>query len=331
MMSMTRRVGSPGPRVAGPFAAALVALALTAGPAARSQAPTAAPAAIDAARLLADLETLSADDMQGRQAGTEGGAKARAYLIDRFRAAGIQPIGGSYGHAFALPAGRGAAGASPTGVNVIGRVQGRLTPRRAIVLSAHYDHVGVRRGQVFNGANDNASGAAALVALGRHFSRHPPGNSLVFAAFDAEEMGLVGARAFVRSPPVERSSIVLNINADMVGRDPDNELWVSGTFTQPFLRSHVERVARRAPVILRLGHDDPSGRGGDDWMRDSDQWAFVQAGIPALYVGVDDGEHHHRPTDDYANMTHRFFVNAVETIRMLVEEFDGNLDAVEQR
>jgi Zn-dependent M28 family amino/carboxypeptidase len=304
----------------------------TAGRAQRTALPSTPDTLVDGVQLLEDLRVLSSDEMQGRETGTPGAAKARAYILERFKAVGVQPIGSAYTAEFALPARRGASsGVARVGTNVIGRIVGRLQPLRHIVVSAHYDHVGVRGGRVFNGANDNASGTAALFALGRYFSAHRPANSLILAAFDAEELGLVGAEAFLRSPPVDRKSIVLNVNADMVGRDRDNILWVSGASRQPFLRPYLSRVAARAPVALTLGHDDPSGRGGADWMPDSDQWVFFQAGVPALYVGVEDREEHHQPTDDYDNMTHRFFVNAVETIRMLVEEFDAHLDAIEKR
>lgn len=306
-------------------AAGLAALGL-AGAAAWAQGrPIVLPkVAIDGAQLLADLKVLSADGMEGRKAGTSGGARARTYVIERFKASGIQPIGASYASEFSLEGGPGARGSSTAGVNVIGQIRGTSQPDRYIVISAHYDHVGTIRGQVFNGANDNASGTAALFALGKYFSAHPPRHTLIIAAFDAEEMNLNGARAFVRKPPVNRSAIVLNLNADMIGRDVNNRLYVSGTFEQPSLKPPVTRVAGRAPVDLRTGFDNPQG-GSDYWMRSSDQWAFREAEIPALYIGVEDNEQHHKASDDYDNMTHVFFVNAVETIRLLIEEFDAGL------
>jgi Zn-dependent M28 family amino/carboxypeptidase len=309
--------------VAGAGTLLTVALVVVAAGQRGASPPTApAPPAIDETTLLNDLRVLSADDMAGRRTGTAGAARARAYITGRFAASGIERIGDTYEHPF--PLGPRRAGETPAepGVNVIGRVRGHQFPDRYLVVSAHYDHAGVERGVVYNGANDNASGVAALMALGRYFSTRPAAHSLIFAAFDAEEPGLIGARAFVGNPPVDRRSLVFNLNADMIGRDPDNVLWVAGTRQQPEFAPLVTRVASRAPVVLRMGHDDPSGRGGENWIQNSDQWAFLEAGIPALYVGVEDTEHFHRPTDDYANMTHAFYVNAVETIRMLIEEVD---------
>src|SRR5207237_1986016 len=137
------------------------------------------------------------------------------------------------------------------GVNVIGYIEGTQTPRHYIVVSAHYDHLGVRDGQVFNGADDNASGTAALFAIGKYFSEHRPANSLIFAAFDAEESGLQGSQAFVKEPPVDRQSLALDLNADMIARD--NTLFIAGTFLQPFLKPEVERIIAKAPAKTVIG------------------------------------------------------------------------------
>jgi Zn-dependent M28 family amino/carboxypeptidase len=285
---------------------------------------------IDADQLLLDLKTLSADDMEGRQPGTPGGAKARAYVLERFKASGIQPFGASYEVPFVFTAGRGAAAAAREGVNVVGRIDGARTPRRYIVITAHFDHVGVRNGVVFNGADDNASGTAALFAVAKYFSARKPSNSLIFSAFDAEESGLRGARAFVAAPPVEASALAVNLNMDMIGRDPDNLLYVVGTYTQPFLKPFIERIAAKAPVKLVMGHDDPTKKDVEDWTGDSDHKAFCDAKIPCLYFGVEDFANHHKATDDYATMTHDFYVRAVETMVRAVEEFDANLDAIKR-
>ncbi|MCC7008447.1 MAG: M28 family peptidase [Acidobacteria bacterium] len=283
--------------------------------------PPASSTRFDAARLLRDLQVLSSDDMEGRLMGSAGNAKARAYLASRLQAAGLRPIGGTYEHPFVVPA-RGPGRPPAQGVNLVGMIDGTRQPRRYVVVSAHYDHVGVRGGQVFNGADDNASGAAALIAVTEYFRAHPPLNALLVVAFDGEESGLLGSRAFVRAPPVDRGAILIDINADMLGRDPNDELFVVGAARQPFLRPHIERVAVTAPVRLRMGHEDPTGRTSDDWTEDSDQFAFLEAGIPAIYVGVEDEPFHHQPADDFETIDHGFYVRAVETLIALVEEFD---------
>jgi Zn-dependent M28 family amino/carboxypeptidase len=281
---------------------------------------------IDSTQLLNDLRVLSADAMQGRLTGTEGAEKARAYIVERLKASGSLPFGASYEQPFTYTPRDGTA---RRGINVVGRIEGTREPRRYIVISAHYDHLGVRNGQVFNGADDNASGTAALFALAKYFAARRPANSLILAAFDAEEGGLHGSQAFVRQPPVEAKGLILNLNADMIGRAPDDRLFVVGTALQPFLKPHVEAVARKAPVKLLMGHEDPR-QPREDWTRDSDHYSFMQAKIPALYIGVEDYAQHHKATDDYETMSHGFYVRAVETLIQMVEQFDANLDAVER-
>ena len=268
--------------------------------------------------MLQDLQRLSADDMEGRAVGTPGGARARAYLLARFKAAGLAPFGTSHEVPFER------RGERDPGVNVIGYIPGTAAPERFIVVSAHYDHVGVRGGRIFNGANDNASGAAALPAIAGYFRAHRPAHSILIAAFDAEESGLLGARAFVARPPVDRDAILINVNLDMIGRDPSNTLWVVGTRQQPALKPLIERVASRAPVQLRMGYDDPRQGSEKDWTRDSDQWAFLEAGIPALFFSVEDYALHHEPDDDYESMTLEFYARAVETIVSTILEIDAN-------
>jgi len=279
---------------------------------------------VDRAKLLEDLRLLSSDEMEGRAFGQAGGARARAYLVRRFRESGVLPIGDSYER----PVGSTDRAGARTGANVMGVIRGTARADRYIVFSAHYDHVGMRGGQVFNGADDNASGTAALFGIAAYFRTHPPTTSLLLVAFDGEEAGLVGSRAFVRAPPVPIGSILVNVNADMIGRDPRNLLFVVGTNRFPALRPFIERVAARAPVTLRMGHEMPESRGEDDWTRDSDQYAFMEANIPALYIGVEDYDQHHQPTDDFETITYDFYVRAVDTIIEIVREFDRGADAL---
>lgn len=285
--------------------------------------PAAQSIAVDTPAMLRDLRLLSADDMEGREVGTPGAAKARALLVDRFGEVGLKPFGDRFEQPFTFGGLR-----RRQGVNVVGYVRGTRTPDRYIVVTAHYDHIGIRNGRTFNGANDNASGAAALPAIAAHFVRHPPETSIIFAALDAEESGLQGARAFVKTPPVDPAALLFNVNLDMIGRDPANTLYVIGTYRFPALRRLVERVASAAPVTLRMGYDDPRQGRDRDWTRDSDHWAFMDAGIPALYLGVEDFALHHDADDDYETMTLDFYVRAVETIVQLIEAADRDAVAI---
>lgn len=273
-------------------------------------------------QLLADLKTLSADDMEGRLVGTPGGAKARAFVVERFKTAGLKPFGASFESPFTFMGGRGAAATERQGINVLGYVTGAKQPNRYIVVSAHYDHIGVRNGVVFNGADDNASGTAALFALAEYFVKNPPAHSIIFAAFDAEEGGLRGARAFVVKPPVDQSALLINLNMDMIGRDPNNLLYVVGTFSQPSLKPVIAQVAASASVKLTMGHDDPNQKDVENWNGSSDHAAFCEAKIPCLYFGVEDFENHHKATDKYETMTLDFYVRVVETMVQVTKAFD---------
>jgi Zn-dependent M28 family amino/carboxypeptidase len=284
----------------------------------------------DSAQLLRDLQVLSADDMQGRLVGSPGGQKARAYVMERFKYAGIKPFGDSYTTPFTFSSWNADVLTERHGANVIGHIDGTRQPARYIVVSAHYDHLGTRNGQVFHGADDNASGTAALFALGTYFSAHPPQHSLIFAAFDGEESGLQGSKAFVKGPPVPLSAIAIDVNMDMIGRDPSDKLFAVGTFLNPFLKPYLEHVAATAPVKLLFGHDDPAQSNVEDWTKDSDHWSFQQTGIPAVYLGDEDFAQHHRPTDAFETITYDFYIGATETGLAVVKEFDANLDAIDR-
>lgn len=279
--------------------------------------------AIDGTRLLADLQTLSSDAMEGRLTGTPGGERARDFVVGRFQESGIEPIGSSYLQPFTVERHGGGRG---SGANVVGIVRGATRPDLYLVVSAHYDHLGVRNGVVFNGADDNASGVAALFALGAYFSKNKPHNSIVFVAFDHEELGGGGARTFLASPPVPKAAIALNVNMDMIARDEHNRLFAVGTYHYPFLKPYLERAGTRAPVRMLFGHDRPGE--DEDWTLESDHGAFHRERIPFVYFGVEDFENHHRPSDDFETITREFYVAAVGTILDAVRVLDGNLAAV---
>ncbi|MCC7269062.1 MAG: M28 family peptidase, partial [Caulobacteraceae bacterium] len=268
----------------------------------------------------------SADDMEGRGVGTPGGARARAYLEGRLKAIGVQPFGPGYAQPFSF---KGKDGAR-NGVNLVGRIPGTGASDKVLVVGAHYDHEGIKHGQIYNGADDNASGVAGLLAIARAFAAQPPQHETVFVLFDGEESGLKGAQAFVDQPPVPLERMALLINFDMIGRNAQNELWVAGPTRQPALKPVVEALAKAAapPVIIRIGHDGPPWKGADDWTLLSDQGPFHAAGVPWLYIGVDYHPDYHKPTDDFERIPPAFFGGAVQTVVTLARKFDQQLDAL---
>jgi Zn-dependent M28 family amino/carboxypeptidase len=308
----------------------LVLAASASGCAPPASAPPAAGRAAEVAdttRLMADLRVLAADSMEGRLVGTPGGARARRFLLGRFEEIGLVRFGASYEQSFEVVR---RDSARVQGVNLIGYVRGTTHPDRFIVVTAHYDHLGTANGQIFNGADDNASGTSALLELARHVIRTPPRHSVIFAALDAEEGGLRGAVHFVANPPVPRRAMLLNVNMDMVGRNDRNELYAAGTHHYPFLRPLLERIAPAAPVTLRFGHDSPDLPPSEDWTTQSDHAAFHRAGIPFVYFGVEDHPDYHRPTDTADRIQPAFYGAATTTVLRALRELDASLDSLDR-
>lgn len=271
-----------------------------------ASAATAQDSAVDRIALMRDLSVLAHDSMAGRLVGTEGSAKARRYLLRRLEDMGVPADSQSF-------AARGGA----TGVNVIGRISGTAPEGGAIVLSAHYDHLGVRGGEIFNGADDNASGTAGLLALAATLVEAPLRHDVVLAFLDAEESGLRGAKAFVGALESPTEAVALNLNLDMVSRS-DRVLWVVGTHQNPDLRPMVEAVEPAVGVELQFGHDTPDLSGSDNWVLSSDHGPFHQAGVKFLYFGVDDHPDYHKSTDFSDRIDPVWFSGAVETIRRVM-------------
>src|SRR5690606_29717262 len=172
---------------------------------------TTAPAQrLDSATLIQDIRTLASPEFEGRKPGTEGHQKAIDYIVERFVRLGLNHYGSSYIDTFVFRN-------DVLGQNIVGYIPGRTN--EAIVISGHYDHLGERDGKLYLGADDNASGAAALLSLAAYFVKQQPYYTLIFAAFDAEESGLQGARAFAENPPIALQDIVLNVNMDMISRN----------------------------------------------------------------------------------------------------------------
>ena len=176
---------------------------------------------------------------------------------------------------------------------------------------------------VYNGADDNASGTAALLAMAAWFRQHPPANTLMFVALDGEEEGLLGAAAFVRDHPVSPDSILIDINLDMVSRSTKRQLFAVGPKRYPTLVPYLARTACGAPVALMLGHDK-GWSGADDWTMQSDQGEFSAVGIPFVYFGVEDHPDYHKPTDDVSRIDPGFFLGSSRAIALFAALVDAD-------
>ena len=286
-----------------------------------------APVAAGPSQLLEDVRILSADDMQGRDTGSEGGERARAYIVARLEAIGVQAPPFGRLQPFEAP-GRTREGVKTfSGINIVGLIPGTRVADRYIVVTAHYDHVGVNDGQIFHGADDNASGVATMLELATRLKANPPEHSVLIVALDGEERGLLGAREFVKAPPVPLSSISLNLNFDMTARaETDGHLWVTGTYQHPNLRPVLEAVQPNGAVSFAFGKDTPQDTGENNWVDASDHGAFHAAGVPFLYMGVDYHPDYHRPSDTFERITPSVFTSATEIAIAGFRALDQALD-----
>ena len=186
------------------------------------------------------LYTLSSDLMEGRKAGTEGIEKAAQYIEEEFKRIGLKKFENleTYRQPFME---RGLSL-----FNLIGYLEGTSKKNEFVLISAHYDHLGVKNdGEedvIFNGANDNASGVAAVLALAEHFSKKNYNErSILFIAFTAEEMGLIGSNYFGKN--IDPEKIVAGINIEMIGKESPfgpKTAWITG-----FDRSNFGEIIKK--------------------------------------------------------------------------------------
>jgi Zn-dependent M28 family amino/carboxypeptidase len=262
------------------------------------------------ADLLNDIRQLSDVSMQGRKTGTDGALLAQKYISERYQQLALQPFTADYRQAFVYGA------FDKTGSNVVGYRQGCTYPQHYIVVTAHYDHLGQHGRKVFHGADDNASGIAALLELADRLNLTCPAYSYIFVATDAEESGLYGSKAFIATSPVPLNNIVLNLNLDMVSQ-PDRwgRLYLTGASRYPDLLAALSVQFSKLKYLPHRGPGRVSrGRARSDWLNASDHGPFHRAGIPYLFFGGQDHTHYHTPDDTWQRIEPAFLNMAMQAI-----------------
>lgn len=283
---------------------------------------------IDRNKLLRHLEYLSSDALEGRKPLSKGSTMAQNYLLKELSSLPlVAPLYPDFIQPFSFEDRRSKKMVLDAR-NIVVFIPGS-TSKKVIVVTAHYDHVGIGRpdssgDSIFNGADDNASGTAALLELAAYFSKNRPQHGMLFAALDAEEMGLQGAKALVNDFPYPLEQIVLNVNLDMLARSEAKEVYVSGTYYYPEFKSILEKIPTGTGSNLRFGHDIP-GTGSEDWTRSSDHGAFFEKKVPHLYFGVEDHEDYHKPSDSFDKIHPEFYVSTVELILKSLLALDRQL------
>lgn len=243
---------------------------------------------------------LASDKMKGRGTGSKELDRAGRYIERHFKKYKLTPLGTQgYKQPFTATVRRVVV---PDSIRKAHNIIGFLDndAKHTIVVGAHYDHLGMGRqggsrdsipeGKLHNGADDNASGVAGLLEIARHYSTNDviePYN-ILFIAFSAEELGLVGSQHFVNEPTLPLEDMHFMLNFDMIGRyDPKQKLAIIGYGTSPSWPAIFEGIT--ADVDFFKSHD---GSGG------SDQTSFYAADIPVLFFHTGGHEDYHKPGDE---------------------------------
>lgn len=273
---------------------------------------------IDSTRLMKDLKYLSSDELGGRETESEGSKIAQNYILRRFAKYDLKELNNMRVQNFTFSAG----GKDWKGKNLLGKFTGSKSPEKYIILTAHYDHVGTKKGEIYNGADDNASGICALLSAVEWFAKNRPNNTIVFIAFDGEEMGLQGAKYFVKNLSIKKEDIILNLNLDMISRNEQNDINICGTAHYPHLKKELEHLPKVTSLNVKYEHDRAIF-GMGDWTHASDHGAFHRAKIPFLYLGVEDHVDYHKPTDDFERIDPSFYFRASNLVLEMLLAFDS--------
>jgi len=253
------------------------------------------------APLVNDLKDLSDPALGGRKRGSAGNETARAMIEQRFTSLGLAFFGSGFRQSFTSPHG--------SGTNVVGYLPGSRLPDHYLLLTAHFDHIGSRNGQVVCGTDDNASGTAAVMQLASYLKDHAPERSVVFCLFDGEEDGLLGSEAFASAPPapLALAKIDVVLNLDMIAQGTRGRIFVGGTSYTASLKPHLLAAFAGSKVTVV-----PDFETYDAY---SDQSPFQARGVPFLFFCVgDDDPYYHTASDTFERIPQVFYWATTEAI-----------------
>lgn len=279
-------------------------------------------------QVTADVEFLADDALEGRATGTAGEAIAAGYIAGRFEQLGLEPMGENnfYFQGFGRKPSYNphAAVQADTSVMIIGKNVIAFMDNGAattVVIGGHYDHLGwgdegsLHKGEsaIHNGADDNASGIAAMLWLAERVKDHK-GHNYLFMAFSGEERGLWGSNYFCDNPTLDLSTVAYMINMDMVGRlNEENTLAINGVGTSPEWPERLEKIDVDDIAIVT----SESGVGP------SDHTSFYLEDIPVLHFFTGQHEDYHKPSDDAELVNFEGIVSVAKFILALVADMDG--------
>ena len=264
--------------------------------------------------MLSHYEIISSDKFEGRKIGSNGGNKAKEYLKRQLEGIEIKPFNKSYIHSFGFN--------NKVGNNVVGVILGKKYPDKYIVLTAHFDHLGKKHSRIYNGADDNASGTAALLSIAKKIQEVTPNYSVITLFTDGEESNLQGAKAFIKQNPSLIKKIVLNINMDMLSGSKHSKSlhYISKdlrSLLSPIEATKLESLGNYRNLPLRRGFRNKAGGSINkrtNWIMASDHGVFYKNKIPFLYFGVGTHRNYHTEFDTFENSNTRLLVNSANVI-----------------
>ena len=274
--------------------------------------------------LVKHIETLAADEFEGRGTGTTGEEMAASYIERQFKKMKLKPWGDSQTFRQEFTFKGGIHGSSPEGKakNVVAFLDNNAD--RTIVIGAHYDHLGMGDqgssldanpgSKIHNGADDNASGVAGVLELARYFQSNKikEENNFLFICFSGEELGLHGSKYFTEHPTIDLEKVNYMINLDMVGRfEQDKGLSVGGSGTSPVWETLLKRLSTDAMTIKT----DSSGTGP------SDHTSFYLKNIPVLHFFTGSHSDYHKPSDDFEKINYE---GEVDVLNLIVKVISSN-------
>ncbi|GGF23122.1 M28 family peptidase [Flavobacterium limi] len=253
------------------------------------------------------LYTIASDEMEGRETGSKGQKKAGLYMIEQYKKNGIPFPKGATDYYQHIPASYLNARNDeklPDSENIWAFIEGSEKPNEILVISAHYDHVGVQNGEVYNGADDDGSGTVALLEMAKAFAKakkdgNGPKRSILFLHVTGEEHGLHGSRYYSENPLYPLANTIADINIDMIGRrdaehvKTNNYVYVIGAnrLSTDLHNAVVSQNDKYIKMDLDFKFNDP--KDPNRFYERSDHYNFAKHGIPAVFFfnGVHEDYH----------------------------------------
>ncbi len=268
-------------------------------------------AAISTEDLKTNLYEIASDENKGRDTGTEGQKRAGNYLIAQYKKNKISypPKADSwYQDVPSAFMARGFAPKLPDSENIWAFIEGTDKKEEIIVISAHYDHVGVKNNEIYNGADDDGSGTVAVLEIAKAFKKaanegNKPRRSLLFLHVTGEEHGLHGSRYYAENPLYALENTVANINIDMIGRRDDlhrntnNYIYVIGSDRLSSELHNINESVNKAYTKLELDYKYNDRNDPERIYYRSDHYNFAKKGVPAIFFFNGTHEDYHLPSD----------------------------------